>query len=198
MMKIKLLIIWVSALLLSGCSVFGTWYGETKPMMTFAELTAGGEGGKVKSSKIFVWSPKNSAAFVNFEGHGCVQGAEVFHEKSGKVDVGAELLAVLSGIDLSKGSEGEKALALEITNEIVALRTNSERNTYLSIGMFGLCQLQANGGLTKIELLELMGKLLDNSLKIGEGQAPMVSEEETPVVSEDETLVATEVEAPVT
>lgn len=164
----KKLIIFLSVVLISGCSAYGGWFGETKPMMSFAELKAQDKDGKSTASKLFVWSPKNSAAFVNHEGNGCVQGAEVFHEKSGKIDVSNELLGILKGIDISSSSSTEdKALALEVTNEIVSLRTNSERNTYLGIGMFGLCQLQANGGLTKNELLTLIGQLIDSSLQVG-------------------------------
>ncbi|ALO40976.1 membrane lipoprotein lipid attachment site-containing protein [Pseudoalteromonas phenolica] len=146
--------------LLSGCSVFQGWYGETKPMMTYAELPS--------ESKLFVWSPKNNAAFVNSQGQGCVQGAEVFHEKSGSVDVSNELLGLIKGIELSPDSSSEeKALAVNIANEIVNLRTNTERNTYLSIGMFGLCQLQANGGVTNEDLLQLVSELIKSSLEVG-------------------------------
>jgi hypothetical protein len=177
-------------LFISGCSAYGSWFGETKPMLTFAELNASkgattnspmrdkGSGevnsGEVNleaspenSSRLFVWSPKNTAAFVNSDGKGCVQGAEVFHEKSGKVDVSNELLGILKGIDVGSESPEGSGLAIEIANEILALRTNTERNTYLSIGMFGLCQLQANGGLSNEELLELTKELFVGSLTIG-------------------------------
>lgn len=163
----KTIITLLLAVLMSGCSAYGVWYGETKPMMTFAELTTEDEEGAEESSKLFVWSPKNSAAFVNSKGHSCVQGAEVFHEKSGELDVGAELIGVLKGLDLSSSKSGnDKALALKITNEIVSLRTNSERNTYLSIGMFGLCQLHQSGGISQTELQELVLKLFASTLKI--------------------------------
>jgi hypothetical protein len=161
----------LSVVLTTGCSAYGGWFGETKPMMSFAELKAEDKDGNVTASKLFVWSPKNSAAFVNHEGNGCVQGAEVFHEKSGKIDVSNELLGILKGIDITSSSSPEdKALAIEVTNEIVSLRTNSERNTYLGIGMFGLCQLQANGGVTNTELLVLIGQLIESSLQVGAPQ----------------------------
>lgn len=156
----KISLILASVLVLSGCSAFQVWYGETKPMMTFAELPS--------ESKLFVWSPKNNAAFVNASGQGCVQGAEVFHEKSGSVDISNELLSVLKGIEFSSDSSSEeKAIAVSVANEIVNLRTNTERNTYLSIGMFGLCQLHANGGVTNEELLKLVSELIESSLAVG-------------------------------
>lgn len=145
---------------LNGCSAFQSWYGETKPMMTYAELPS--------ESKLFVWSPKNNAAFVNEEGQGCVQGAEVFHEKGGTLSVSNELLGILKGIEIKPTSTQEdKALAISIANEIINLRTNTERNTFLSIGMFGLCQLQANGGISDQELLALTSQLIKSSLEIG-------------------------------
>lgn len=159
-----------TTVILSGCSAFGSWYGETKPMMTFAELPS--------KSTLFVWSPKNSAAFVNAEGKACVQGADVFHEKSGSVDVSNELLGILKGVQLSsESSSDEKALAISLANDIISLKTNSERTTYLSIGMFGLCQLQANGGITNQELLTLASELIESSLKVGI-KAPLITEPE--------------------
>ncbi|MDT8895714.1 hypothetical protein RSO41_13735, partial [Halomonas sp. I1] len=59
----------ISIITLSGCSAHGAWYGETKPSMRFAELPS--------KSTLYVWSPKNSAAFVNAQGNGCIQGADV-------------------------------------------------------------------------------------------------------------------------
>ena len=156
----KILMIMLSVSVLSGCSAFGTWFGETKPMMTFAELPS--------KSTLFVWSPKNSAAFVNAEGKACVQGAEVFHEKSGSVDISNELLGILKGVQLSSDSTSdEKAIAIGLANDIISLKTNSERTTYLSIGMFGLCQLQANGGISNQELLTLVTQLIKSSLEVG-------------------------------
>lgn len=147
--------------LLAGCSAYGAIFGETKPMMTFVELN-GTDG---KASRLFVWSPKNTAALVNESGHGCIQGAEVFADKQGKLDLSADALKALAG--LPPTGDSAKALGVEVVNSLIALRTASERNTYLGIGMFGLCQLQANGGLGSNELKDLAVKLFDNSLQIG-------------------------------
>lgn len=169
---LKYALIALSLITLNGCSAFGTWYGETKPMMSFAELPS--------KSTLFVWSPKNSAAFVNGDGKACVQGAEVFHEKSGSVDISNEVLGLLKGVQLSADSSAEeKAIAVSLANDIINLKTNSERNTYLSIGMFGLCQLQANGGITKTELLALVSELIESSLQVGI-KVPLISEPEEP------------------
>ncbi|MDT8895260.1 hypothetical protein RSO41_11410 [Halomonas sp. I1] len=71
-------------------------------------------------------------------------------------------------------------MAISLANEIVNLKTTSERTTYLSIGMFGLCQLEANGGIANTELLSLVSKLIDNSLLIGTDDSLSKQSEESP------------------
>lgn len=168
--------------ILSGCSAFGVWYGETKPMLTFAKFSSDGkdsvdsavlpatqaassaEDSFPESARIFLWSPKNSAAILNSSGRGCIQGAEVFAEKTGKLDISADLLKTLASLPTT-GTD-EKALGLELTNSLIQLRVTSERNTYLGIGLFGICQLHANNGLTQEQAKEAVLKLFEASLKI--------------------------------
>jgi hypothetical protein len=167
---------------LSGCSAYGVWYGETKPMLTFAQFSSDGKDSKdlavlpashaassagaslPESARIFLWSPKNSAAILNSSGRGCIQGAEVFAEKTGKLDISADLLKTLASLPTT--GNNEKALGLELTNSLIQLRVTSERNTYLGIGLFGICQLQANSGLTQEQAKEAVLKLFEASLKI--------------------------------
>jgi hypothetical protein len=171
---------------ISGCSAYQSYYGETKPMLTFAELKgratqpnkndnsiSKGSDGEVLSeevpvagsSKIFLWSPKNSAAIINGNGSGCIQGAEVVVEKSGKFELSADALAAIAAKP-SAGGSGDKALAVEIANAMLQLRTNSERNTFLSIGLFGLCQLAANGNLEKSAVSAAATKLIEEAARI--------------------------------
>ncbi len=146
----------------SGCSGHKLWYGETKPQTAYVGLES------QYNAKLFVWSPKNNATVINKDGKGCVQGADVFHEQSGSVDISKELLSIIKGITISSSATAEeKALAVTIKNEVLQLKTNTERNTYLSIGMFGLCQLQINSQLSNTELLQLVGQLIETSAKIG-------------------------------
>lgn len=95
-------------------------------------------------STLFVWSPEHNAAIANKDGQGCVQGADVFNTKEGKFNISENLFALLKKTALSDNSD--TALNIEITNKLIQLKTNNERNTYFSMGMFGLCQLHANGG----------------------------------------------------
>ncbi|MDC5301054.1 hypothetical protein OHW80_06805 [Acinetobacter baumannii] len=144
----------------SGCNT--VLYGETKPQTVHVSLE------KDKGTTIFVWSPKNNAAISNREGKGCIQGADVFHNEDVSVDISNKLLELVNGIALSKNTSAEdKLVAIDTVSKIVQLKTNTERNTYLSLGMFGLCQLNANGGLSNAELLRLVGQLIEISAKIG-------------------------------
>lgn len=105
---------------------------------------------------------------INSNGKSCIQGADVFHEKAGNVDISKELLSIVQGISLSTtASSSDKALAIQIKNDILQLKTNTERNTYFSLGMFGLCQLHANGQISNSELVTLVKQLIDTSVKIG-------------------------------
>ena len=149
----------------SGCSYYQLSHGETKPHVSFAELK---DGNSVEGSKIFVWSPKNNAAISNTNGKGCMQGADVFHNEDVSIDISNKLLELVKGIAVSKNTSAEdKLVAIDTVSKIVQLKTNTERNTYLSLGMFGLCQLNANGGLSNTELLQLVGQLIEISAKIG-------------------------------
>ena len=112
---------------------------------------------------IFAWSPKNNAAVINKDGKSCVQGADVFHAKEGSMDIGNDILNLVKGVTPSGNNE---LIATEITNKISQLKTNTERNSYLSIGMFGLCQLYVNGQLSSEKLSELVKHLIDTSVNI--------------------------------
>ncbi|WP_416396658.1 hypothetical protein [Allohahella sp. A8] len=164
-MKVKLLVSTLLLITLNGCSAYGTWFGETKPMMTFAGFYEKDTGNQ--TSKIFIWSPKNTAAILDKNGYGCVQGAEVFHNQGGELNASEALVGLLKGVDLSPNSTSdEKALAIKLANDIVALRTNSERATYLSIGLFGLCQLHVNRAISTNQMLDLLNKLFDSSIEV--------------------------------
>ena len=161
MKKLMVLTAILSVVSLSGCtSLAQIQRGETKPHISFTELPS--------KAQIFAWSPKNNAAVINKEGKGCIQGADIFHNEDVSIDISNKLLELVNGIALSKNTSAEdKLVAIDTVSKIVQLKTNTERNTYLSLGMFGLCQLNANGGLSNTELLELVGQLIETSAKIG-------------------------------
>ena len=52
-----------------------------------------------------------------------------------------DVMELVKGIAVSKNTSAEdKLVAIDTVSKIVQLKTNTERNTYLSLGMFGLCQ----------------------------------------------------------
>jgi hypothetical protein len=141
--------------LLSGCSAYQAWYGETKPGLTVYKLS--------DKSGIFTWSPKNTSAVVQADGDICVQGADIFHAQSGSIEVGNQLAAILKGLETTDLSSEDKALVAKISNDFSDLKTSTERNTFLSIGFFGICQLHANGALSDQDVLQLAKELIDRA-----------------------------------
>ncbi len=175
-------------LVFRGCTSWSEIkHGESKPQISYVKLEYGSgnrgnssdkEKDKQKdelkskndikvdannSAMIFAWSPKNNAAVINKDGKSCVQGADVFHAKEGNMDIGNDILNLVKGVTPSGNNE---LIATEITNKISQLKTNTERNSYLSIGMFGLCQLYVNGQLSSEKISELVKHLIDTSVNI--------------------------------
>lgn len=90
-------------------------------------------------------------------------GSGCFSTSYSKFDIGNDILSLVKGIT---PSGNDKLIAAEITNKIIQLKTNTERNSYLSIGMFGLCQLHLSGRLSEADLAKLVGQLITESAKI--------------------------------
>ena len=178
MIEMKKIVVWTAILSVvnfSGCSIAEIQRGETKPQISFVSLSDDNKDGlglnkneeNKGSLKIFVWSPKNNAAVINKEGRGCIQGADVFHNEDVSVSVSNKLLEIVSGVAASPNvTADDKLAAINTVSKIVQLKTNTERTSYLSIGMFGLCQLYSNGKLNENDLKELVEKLITESAKI--------------------------------
>ncbi|MDQ1210154.1 hypothetical protein QE380_003077 [Acinetobacter baylyi] len=188
MKKLKVLTSILGVVSFSGCTSWSEIkHGETKPQISYVKLEYGSgrdNSGKGKdketdelkskndikvdannSAMIFAWSPKNNAAVINKDGKSCVQGADVFHAKEGSIDIGNDILNLVKGITPSGNNE---LIATKITNKINQLKTNTERNSYLSIGMFGLCQLYVNGQLSESDLKTLVNTLITASAQVGQ------------------------------
>lgn len=194
MKKLMVLTAILSVVNFSGCSVAEISRGETKPHISFVQLENGkiiatnnGDSeeeinkveskpkGNVPNDKhilnkdviIFSWSPKNNAAIINREGKGCIQGADVFHNQDINMDISNDLLKLVKGIAIdANASTSDKLLAIKTVSQIIQLKTSTERTSYLSIGMFGLCQLYANGKLSEADLKTLVEKLITESVNI--------------------------------
>jgi hypothetical protein len=99
---------------------------------------------------LFIWSAEYNGAMTNGEGKTCLQAATYARSKKVTADVSASLLSALGKIEISSSSSKEdKLLAFTLTETISKLNATSEQSTYLGAGLFGLCLLQANDGLTK-------------------------------------------------
>ena len=169
----------------SGCSYYELTHGETKPHVSFVNLSNQNRN-VTDGSTIYVWSPKNNAAVINKEGKGCIQGADVFHNEDININVSNKLLEIVSGIAVSPSvTTDDKLAAINTMSKIVQLKTNTERTSYLSIGMFGLCQLYSNGNLTEAELKTLVKKLITESAQLGQK-----SEISTTVTSSEKSSLA--------
>lgn len=166
MKKIKVLIALLGVVHLSGCSWYQLTHGETKPHISFTNLSNPGSN-IANGSTIYVWSPKNNAAVINNDGKGCIQGADVFHNEDVSVNISNKLLEIVSGVAVSQNvTTDDKLAAINSVSKIVQLKMNTERISYLSVGMFGLCQLYSNGDLSEKDLKELIQNLITESAHI--------------------------------
>ncbi len=171
---IKILFIVLIALI-SGCSANRIWYGSDVARLSYVKVNGvvdeqgnfkgielknavGTEDENTVDEKhigaLIAWSPEFNAAFISRGGKGCIQPATYSKTNSGSVDVPAEILS--SGV-ASGSLEGDFSQALE------KLITVSDQSTFLSIGVYGLCQLHANGGLTNEQLAMLTQELFEKA-----------------------------------
>ncbi|MBO2550972.1 hypothetical protein [Shewanella algae] len=188
-MKNSIIVIALLTATLSGCSVNKMWYGSDLSRISYTTvLTTQDE--KTKEKRLIVtnnpedvnngeyiaalisWSPEFNAAFINENGKGCIQPAAYAVTDSGELKLPVELL--------DKNIIDDEILA-NYTQELIKLTTVSERSTYLSIGMYGLCQMLANNGITNEQLLVLTNTLLMNAANINDQRStPILKKSKSP------------------
>ncbi|GGK54531.1 hypothetical protein [Amphritea balenae] len=138
---------------------------------TFEKLIAEGDKQKIAKflaetsdrSTLFIWSAEYNGAMVNGSGQTCLQAASYARSTNTTVDISSSLLNLLTQIDLNSDNENDKLLALSVMEAITNLTSSSEQSTYLSAGLFGLCLLQANGGLSEAQVESSIAKLIEAS-----------------------------------
>jgi len=121
---------------------------------------------------LFIWSSEYNGAMTNGKGQTCLQAATYVRSKNITADVSASLLSAFGKINISSDASAEdKLLALSITETISKLNAPSEQSTYLGAGLFGLCLLQVNNGLspeqvekTAIELIKASALTQKNNI----------------------------------
>lgn len=107
---------------------------------------------------IITWSPEFNGAFVGTDGKGCVQPASYVNTKSGEVGIPAQLIAEVASGEV-KGSYSEA---------ITPLMAVSQQQTYMSIGMYGLCQLVAVGGIAQGDATEIAETLIEEAAEVSD------------------------------
>lgn len=114
-------------------------------------------------STLFIWSAEYNGAMINGSGSTCLQAASYARSTTTSVDVSSSLITAFTKIDLSSDNETDKLLALNIAEAISNLTETSKQSTYLSAGLFGLCLLHANGGLSDSQLKDAVVKVVEAS-----------------------------------
>ena len=171
----KNIILLILIVLISGCSANRMWYGSDVARLSYVKVNGVvDDQGKLKGIELekaigsedenamdqkhigalIAWSPEFNAAFISRGGKGCIQPATYSKTNSGSAELPAEIIS--SGV-ASGSIKGDFSQALE------KLITISDQSTFLSIGVYGLCQLHANGGLTNEQLASLVQELFDKA-----------------------------------
>jgi len=183
----KVLATVLMVILLTGCSANRIWYGSDVARLSYvlleAELDDDGnvtsvdlrtspspsnDDGKNKKhlGALMAWSPEFNAAFISKSGNGCIQPATYSKTNSANASVPAKIIS--SGV--SSGN-----VTADFSQALEKLITVTDQSTFLSIGVYGLCQLHANGGLSDEQLTTLTKVLFE---KAASAQGSSKSEED--------------------
>jgi len=150
---------------LSGCSAYSMWYGSDKPVMSYVFFK---EDGTVTTEftqqdraelqgYIVTWSPEYNGAFVSNTGRGCVQPAIYAKTKSGEASLPTEVFAKLAG---------SSDITVSYAEALEKLVSVTDQATFLSIGMYGICQLSAADMLNSNQTSEVVKLLLEKAAGI--------------------------------
>lgn len=149
---------------LTGCSAHKIWYGSDKPIMSYVIVKDGQVAAGLREDQqppreiqgyIISWSPEYNAAFVSSSGKGCIQPAMYAVTESGDASIPAEIFTP----GLSGSVSGNYKEALE---KLIAV---TDQSTFLSIGMYGICQLAAADALNKEDTADLVQTLFEKASK---------------------------------
>lgn len=181
----KFIIFVFTIFLLSGCSINEMWYGSPKARLSYVTLEGlqpakktgkttaktttssvrGDNEDKEKPPKgtrrvhlgtIISWSPEFNAAYVTDNGKGCIQPAAYAKTNSGNV-------SIPTSISVNGDAENQPA---QFSQALTALMKVTNQSTFLSVGLYGICQLHANGGLTKAQSEGLVKELIVKALSV--------------------------------
>jgi hypothetical protein len=133
MKRLMVLIAILGIVNFSGCSYYQLSHGETKPHVSFVNLS-NPKSNVTDGSTIYVWSPKNNAAVINKEGKGCIQGADVFHNQDGSIDVSNDLLKLVKRITIDANGLLSNAELLQLVGQLIETSAKIGNQTVVNSG----------------------------------------------------------------
>ena len=151
MNKLITLVLVSVLVLLSGCeSLTGAWGKQSS--IAFVKNSGG---------SLSIWNAEMSAAVAYKSGQICMQRAlavkTIDTETAVKISDSMLALSAAAQEAIKDGDSTDLASITTSLKETASLLTTStERTTYLDLGMFYLCQISANGGLTVTQTAELV------------------------------------------
>lgn len=116
---------------------------------------------KNSGGSLSIWNPDMSAAVGYEAGQICMQRALAIKTIDAKATIKvSEAMLALAGAAQAAAISGDNADLANVTASLkqtaTLLTTSTERTTFLDLGMFYLCQISANGGLTDTQTAELV------------------------------------------
>jgi len=143
MNKVVALLLCFSLLQLSACAT------TKRSSVAFNQDSGGG---------LSVWNPDMSAAVAYSSGQICMQRALAIKAVDSSTSVKLSDAILKLSIAAEKSANPQELLSLSntIKQTVSLLTTTTERTAFLDMGMFYLCQISANGGLTDTQVAELL------------------------------------------
>mgnify|MGYP001200310977 CR=1 FL=1 len=138
----------ISLSLMTGCETLGGAWTK-KSTIAFKQPSGG---------SLSIWNAEMSAAVTFQSGEICMQRALAVKTTDAEtsVNVSKAILAIATSIESNSDGDSLADISSSIKQTAELLNTSTERTTFLGLGLFYLCQISANGGLTDTQTAELI------------------------------------------
>jgi hypothetical protein len=134
------------ALFSFGCShVPSVWelkYGADKPQFSYILPERDKQKGASDPGDLLIWNPNTNAAYLHPAGKACIQAADVYRVSSANANAGFK-----AGALGSKLSDVDVTTSNQMVQAALALSNQDAKGTFLSVALFNLCMLHANGAI---------------------------------------------------
>lgn len=117
---------------------------------------------KESGGSLSIWDADMSAAVGYETGQICMQRALAITtiDANATLQISEAILALSKAVDTAYQQQTDPKALADLTASLkqtaTLLTTSTERTTFLDLGMFYLCQISANGGLTDTQTAELL------------------------------------------